>query len=166
MIVSFQGLAGQVVNVAATAGTFGTNCNANLSVLKPDGVTVLAGPVCAGVAGSINNVSIPAAGLYQVKIDPVGTAVGTVKIALTSTSATKSITPGAAYVTVSIPANGTVDLGFQTATPKFVSLRATGGTYAAVCNLEMSVVRPDSTNLVNAVCAGKDTPYVDATNVT
>src|SRR4051794_24853680 len=73
--VKFQGLSGQAMNIATSGGTFASNCAAQLSVLKPDGVTVLGGPVCAGRAGALNAVPITAAGLYTVLVDPQGSAV-------------------------------------------------------------------------------------------
>src|SRR5260221_177724 len=56
VLVKFQGLAGQVISVATSAGTFVGNCDANLSLLNTDLVTVMSGPVCAGISGSITGV--------------------------------------------------------------------------------------------------------------
>ncbi len=149
--VKFQGLSGQVVSLATSAGTFVNNCDANLSLLNTDAVTVMSGPVCAGQAGSITGVTLPADGTYEALVDPTGTLVGSVKLAITSTAAIQTITPAAPGIALSVPAGATIDLGFQGAKNKFVSIKTNGG--ANDCLVTYKVVRPTNTDLFGATCA-------------
>ena len=147
--VRFQGLAGQVVGVATSAGTFAGNCDAHLSLLGPDGATV-AGPVCGGQAGAIGSVTLQSDGTYQAFVDPSGALVGTVEVAVPSTGAIQSVTPNAPFLSLSVPAEGSVDLGFPGTTGKYVAVKAIG---PGTCTRTYRVVKPDTTDLFGTKCA-------------
>jgi hypothetical protein len=161
MLVTFQGVAGEVVTVATASGTFSTNCNANLTLDDPTTAQV-AGPACAGQAGSLSGVTLPATGLYVAVLTPVGSAVGTVQFTITATSGPLSITPlGAPPEVVQIPANGTVDLSFNAAKNKWLTAQAKTSSYAHACDLQLSIIRPNNSILEGPNCVGSGTTFWD-----
>lgn len=164
-LVTFTGIVNQVVSVATSAGTFVDNCDVNVSIVKPDGVTTLAGPVCGGQAGTITGVTIPKSGTYTVLVDPVADDVGTVKVAITSTGSIRSITPGAPYLTGTVPANGVLNLKFVGGAGKSLFVRTADGNFSSDCDLELTVQKPDSSQLAYQPCMGATgtTNYLDET---
>jgi hypothetical protein len=132
-------------------------------LLNTDLVTVMSGPVCAGISGSITGVTLPADGIYAALIDPTGTLVGSVKVAITSTAAIQTITPAAPSIALSIPAGATIDLGFQGTKNKFVSIQTKNGN--ADCLVNYKVVRPTNTDLFSSTCAPGGTGFTDATTL-
>ena len=162
--VKFQGIAGQVVSVGTTNGTWGTNCDATLRLVRPGSVT-MAGPICAGQSGAINSVTLPSSGTYEADlVEAVSqAALRSARFTLTSTLAVQSITAAAAPVTITVAAGGTVDLGFSGSTGKFVSARATGGNLD--CAVRFSIVKPDGTAQTLPTCANSTPSFIDASTL-
>lgn len=86
-VVSFAGTANRVVTVAVSRATFtGTT---TYTVRKPDGST-LSTKTATGASTSFANLTLPVAGTYSVLINPSGTVIGSARVALSSTTATKA----------------------------------------------------------------------------
>jgi hypothetical protein len=82
---TFTGAAGQGVTLRLTNVTIGTSgfSSAKVSVLKPDGSTLLA-PTYFGTSGKTLALQLPANGTYRIVLDPQSFATGNATLALTS----------------------------------------------------------------------------------
>ncbi len=78
--LTFNGSPGQEFSVATSAGTFG-NCDVQLSLIDPDGVTAIA-PTCGGSSGFLDAVAVDDVGQYFIRVAPSATATGSVKVNL------------------------------------------------------------------------------------
>lgn len=76
-VVSFTATAGQVVTVAVTGATFGPSTGYVLR--RPDGST-LTSKTSSGANTTFASVTLPAAGVYSLLIDPATTATGTATV--------------------------------------------------------------------------------------
>jgi hypothetical protein len=152
--ITFSGMQNQVVNVTTSAGTYAANCDVMVSVLK--GATTIAGPVCGGIAGTTGNFTLGSNATYTIKVDTQGHTPATLKVALTSTGAIKSITPNAAPVTFAVPASSTTDFGFIAKAGQRISATTTAGTFGSGgCALDISVIAPNGTTVLGSdTCAG------------
>lgn len=157
--LTFSGIKNQTVKVKTSAGTYAANCDVMVTILK--NTTVVAGPVCGGIAGTTGNVSLPANATYTIKLDTQGHAPASLEVALTSTGPKKSITPNAAAVTYAVPASATTDFGFIVKAGQRLSALTAAGTLGA-CQLQIQIVAPDKTTVLGyATCAGESV-FVDA----
>jgi hypothetical protein len=158
--LSFSGLKNQVVKVTTSAGTYASNCDVMVSVLKL--TTTIAGPVCGGIAGTSGDINLPNDATYTIKVDTQGNAPASLKVALTSTGPIRSITPNAPAVTFSVPASSTTDFGFIVKAGQRLSGLTAAGSFTADCQVSLSIVAADGTTVLGTdTCAGK-TGFVDA----
>ncbi|MGH2651716.1 MAG: hypothetical protein ACRDHK_10955, partial [Actinomycetota bacterium] len=114
---AFTGSAGQRVSLKLTgvtvANSFSTGpqnacCSLKVSILKPDGST-LVGPATLGtVGGFIDTVTLPTAGMYTILVDPVSDGTGSATLTLYDVPADPApgMTPGGPAATVSISTPG------------------------------------------------------------
>jgi hypothetical protein len=160
--LTFSGIKNQVVSVNTSAGTYAANCDVMVSVLKK--TTTVAGPVCGGISGTTGNINLSSDATYTIKVDTQNHTPATLKVAVTSTGAIKSITPNAAAVTFAVPASSTTDFGFIVKTGQRLSATTAAGTFATDCQVRVYVVAPDKTTVLGSdLCAGQS-GYVAALN--
>src|ERR671925_399020 len=77
-VVSFAGVAGQRVSLKLSGVTIGasTCCSAKVSVLKPDGSTLVYPALLGTSGGFVDTKLLPVTGTYSIVVDPSGTDVG------------------------------------------------------------------------------------------
>ena len=80
----FSGTAAQRVSLRLTNVTIGNTscCGARISILKPDGTTVVP-PILVGTFGATINATLPVAGTYSIVVDPQQAYVGGITLTLT-----------------------------------------------------------------------------------
>jgi len=148
--------------------TIGTSscCSVRVSILKPDGTTLVS-PQFVGTSGSFIDVqTLPATGTYTIVVDPQGTDVGGITLTLFDVPAdpTPSITAGGSAVTVTTTVPG------QNARPTFsgtaaqrISLRMTSVTIgtSSCCSVRVSILNPDGSTLVSPTFVGTAGGFID-----
>ena len=153
--VTVQGLTGEQLTVATSAGTFAANCGLQLTLVSPSGSTVT-GPQCAGQSGSVASASLPSSGLYKASFVAGAGATGTVTVAATSSGGPASITSGAAALSVSVTAaNQDLQLGFSgVAGQNYIATTASGTL--PDCNLSLRILDSSGNPVGSSVdpCAG------------
>jgi len=157
--LTFAGTAGQRIFLKGTNGLTAQvlGCDVNVSIVNPD-TTVLAPATCMEGSGFIDVKTLPAAGTYTVKIDPVDIATGSVTLTLYNVPAdtSSSITPGGAAVTVTTTTPGQNGvLTFSGTAGQRVFLKGTNGMTGQVgfaCDVNVSLLNPDGSTLAAATC--------------
>jgi subtilisin family serine protease/uncharacterized protein YhfF len=157
----FDGVAGRRIALKLTDVTIGTACcsSAKVSVLKPDGTTLIS-PTGFGLSGGfVDTKTLPVSGSYQVVIDPQSNAVGSATLTLydvPADAAANAIVGGSAVtVAMTVPGqNGRVT--FTGAGSQTVTLKLTGVTIGTSCctSAKVSVLKPDGTTLVSPAYFG------------
>ncbi|MDQ3777917.1 MAG: hypothetical protein M3310_03485, partial [Actinomycetota bacterium] len=139
--VTFDGVAGRQVSLRV-AWTPVICCLMKVSILRPDGATVLA-PVTVGATGAfIDARTLPVSGTYTILVDPQSSATGTTTLTLYDVppDVTAPITPGGPAVTLTTTADG------QNARFTF-SASAGIGAFVRVgpncCATNVSILKPD-----------------------
>jgi hypothetical protein len=132
-------------------------CDVNVSILKPDGST-LVGNTCMEQSGFIDATDLPAAGTYTIKINPVAGATGSLTLTLYDVPADFSgtITPGGSPVTTTVTTPGQNGaLTFSGTAGQRIYLRGTdgmSGQVAFVCDVNVSILNPDGSTLAGSTC--------------
>jgi YD repeat-containing protein len=120
--VTFSATAGQRLNLAVT----NANLSAALTILKPDGTTLV--PPTTVSNGNGIDTQVPTTGIYTIVIDPGATVTGSLTLTL-SAEIVGSITIGGSPVSVSVTRPGQkARLLFSGTTGQRISLTATGAT--------------------------------------
>jgi hypothetical protein len=150
--VSFDGTAGQRVSLTLSNVTIGTSscCSTKVSVLKPDGTTLVAPMNFGTTGGFVDATALPVSGSYKIFVDPQGTATGSITLTLYEVPAdlTGSITPGGAAVTVATTTPGqNAKLTFAGTAARRVSVKVA----PVCCSTKVSILKPDGTTLVSPV---------------
>src|SRR4029079_13254463 len=106
----FDALAGDRVSLKLSDVTIGTSCcsSAKISILKPDGTTLLSGSSFGTSGGFIDTKTLPQTGSYRVLVDPQSTAVGSFTLTLSDVpeDAESPIVPGGAPASAETTAPG------------------------------------------------------------
>jgi len=131
--------------------------NLNVSILKPDGTTLVSDNALCG-SDSLNNVNLPTTGTYTVLVNP-GATTGGVTFTLTP-NITEPIVFNTPLSVSSSLAGQVFDLTFSGTAAQVVSLVITNNSYPCggpplfYGNLNVSILKPDGTTLVsdNALC--------------
>jgi len=166
--VTFNGTASQRVSLKLSGVTVGTSscCSVRVSILKPDGTTLVT-PQFVGTSGSFIDVqTLPATGTYTIFVDPQGTDVGSVTLTLYDVPAdvTNTITPGGAAVSVTTTIPGqNASLTFSGTTSQRISLQMTNVTIgtSSCCSVRVSILKPDGTTLVSPQFVGTSGSFID-----
>jgi len=82
-----NGTAGQVVDVAITS-VAAFDCNWTISLLAPDGTVVTSITPCGDTSANTGPRVLPVTGTYVVMLDPLGTVMGSVSVAVINHAAT------------------------------------------------------------------------------
>ncbi len=91
MTASFQGSSGQAVKVTLSAVAVGSSacCSMLVSILKPDGTTLVS-PQYFGTDGGTISITLPANGTYTIFANPAGAATGTASFSANLTGSPES----------------------------------------------------------------------------
>src|SRR5215211_7866418 len=162
-LLVFDGTAGQRISVRLSGVTIGTSvcCSSRVSILKPDGTSVVS-PVSFGTTGGfIDARTLPVTGAYTIVIDPMTSNTGgvTATVADVPADITGPIVADGTPTTVGVTAAGqNARLTFTGAAAQRVSLQIT----ASCCAGKVSILRPDATALAPATTFGAAGVFVDS----
>jgi subtilisin family serine protease len=151
----FSGMAGRRISLKLTDVTIGSSCcsSAKLSVLKPDGTTLISATNFGTSGGFVDTKTLPQTGAYRVVVDPQSNGVGAVTLTLYDVPDD----PTGTLVLGGPPSTLTLDVpglnGWRTfsgTAGRSVTLRLTAVTIGTSCcsSAKVSVLRPDGTTLV------------------
>jgi hypothetical protein len=159
---TFAGTAGEVVTLAASAGTYPGGCDVAMTILTPNGASI--GSSCAGGSGFVGETTLPAAGTYTVAVTPNNGNTGQTTLSLSANAANSTITGNGAAVTFTATHSGQGrEYTFTIGAPLVVTLTASDGTYPGGCDVSMSIIDPYGHNLGSS-CAG-DAGFVGETQL-
>ena len=165
---TFSGAAGQRVSLRLTGVTIGTSscCSVRVSILNPDGTTLVSPTSFGNPGGFIDVQTLPATGVYTIVVDPQNFDVGSITLTLNDVPAdvTETITPGGAAVTVTTTVSGqNALLTFNGTASQRISLRMTNVTIgtSSCCSVRVSIRKPDGTNLVSPTTLGTAGAFFD-----
>ncbi len=159
--LTFDGVAGRRVSVKLANVTFGTSCctSAKISILKPDGST-LVGATYFGTSGGFLDVkTLPVSGAYRIFLDPQSNLTGSATVTLYDVppDATGSVTVGGAATAVSLGVPGqNARLTFTGTAGQRVTLKLAGVTFGSSCctSAQVSVLNPSGTTLLSSTYFG------------
>ena len=153
--LTFSGVGGRRMSLRLTDVSIGLSCcsSAKVSILKPDGTTLVAPALFGSNGGFVDTKSLPVSGTYTISIDPQDAAVGSATVALydvpADASATLAIGGPSATVAMTVPGQNALAT-FSGAALQKVTLRLTNVTIGASCctSAKVSVLKPDGSNLL------------------
>lgn len=150
---AFTGLAGQRLTLAVTGATV----SVYISVLKPDGTTLLAPTFTWLSAGNalLDVPILPGAGTYTLFVDPPAVNTGSLTLLLSSEIVGSLALDGPAYVVSVTRAGQNARLSFAGTAGQRVSLGLTGITIP--CCTAVSILKPDGTTLASTVFGASGT---------
>ena len=165
----FDGTAGSRISLKLTNVTIGTSTSSSVkvSILKPDGTTLVA-PVSFGTSGGfVDTKALPVSGTYRIFVDPQSSATGSATLTLYDVplDAAASIATGGPPVTAGVTVPGqNARLSFPGVAGRLVSLRLTNVTIgtSTSSSVKVSILKPDGTALVAPVSFGTSGGFVDA----
>jgi hypothetical protein len=104
-VFPFTGSAGQKISLVVSSSTMGS---AGVSILKPDGTTLVSSFSIGSGSGYVDTTSLPVNGTYTIKADPSGTNVGSVDMRLYTVPAvaTGALTPNGPTANIATTAPG------------------------------------------------------------
>ena len=140
---TFTGTAGQWVNLGLTAVTISSSA---VSMLKPDGTTLVSTTVSTSGGSLDPTTTLPTTGTYTIVVDPTGLATGNMTLTLTS-PVTGTITLDGATVLVSLTKAGrTARYTFSGTSGQWLSL---GLTPVTIASSTVTLLKPDGTQLAS-----------------
>ncbi len=140
---TFSGTAGQWVNLGLTAVTISSSA---VSLLKPDGTTLVSTTIGTGGGSLDPTTALPTTGTYTIVVDPTGLATGNMTLTLTS-PVTGTITLDGATVLVSLTKAGrTARYTFSGTSGQWLSL---GLTPVTIASSTVTLLKPDGTQLAS-----------------
>jgi hypothetical protein len=165
--LTFDGTAGQRVSLDVSEVTIGTStcCSTKISILKPDGKSLVA--LTLGTNGGfIDATSLPAAGTYSILVDPQSTNIGSAKLTLYDVppDVTETILPGGAPVDVGTAVPGqNARVTFDGTSGQRISLDVSDVTVgtSVCCSAKVSIVKPDGKTLATAT-VGTNGGFIDS----
>ena len=149
--VTFSGTTGQRFSLSMSSVSMGTSycCSTMVSVLKPDGSTLLS-PSYIGLAGGyFDTVTLPSTGTYTIFVNPQGNGTGSMTHTIhdVPADATGSVTIGGSAVTATTTVPGqNAALTFSGTASQQVTVHVTSNTMATVT---VSLLKPDDTSLTS-----------------
>ncbi len=140
---TFTGTAGQWVNLGLTAVTISSSA---VSMLKPDGTTLVSTTVSTSGGSLDPTTTLPVTGTYTIVVDPTGLATGNMTLTLTS-PLTGTITLDGASVPISLTKAGrTARYTFSGTSGQWLSL---GLTPVTIASSTVTLLKPDGTQLAS-----------------
>ncbi|WP_374455287.1 IPT/TIG domain-containing protein [Nocardioides sp.] len=165
--VTVSGAANQRVSVALSASTFGASTgNARVSVLKPDGSTLVSARGFATAGTFLDAFKLPVAGTYVVLVDPQLAVTGqvTVKVHDVGPDAVfEAATDGAAVTPATTTPGQNANVRFTGTAGQLVSAQLAASTYgSSTSSASVSILKPDGTALVTARGFGATGTFLDS----
>ena len=165
---TFSGTAGQRISLRMSSVTIGTStcCSVRVSILNPDGTTLVAPTLLGTTGGFIDVQTLGATGTYTIFVDPQSSDIGSMTLTLNDVPAdiTGTITPGGAPVTVTTTVSGqNASLTFSGTASQRISLlmnNVTIGT-STCCSVRVSILKPDGTALITPTLLGTTGAFFD-----
>jgi len=151
-----KGLPGHPLHPPLTDVTIGTSCcsSAKVSILKPDGTTLLSATNVGTSGGFVDTKALPQTGSYRIVLDPQSNAVGSATVTLYDVpddpTGTSTVGGAASTLVLDVPGlNGWRT--FAGTAGRTVTLKLTSVTIGTSCctSAKVSVLRPDGTTLVS-----------------
>lgn len=140
---TFTGTAGQWVNIGLSSVSL---TSSTVSVLKPDGTTVMSSSIGTGGGSLDPTTALPTTGTYTIVVDPLSTYSGSMTLTLSS-ALTGSITLDGAAVPLSLTRTGqTARYTLSGTSGQWVSL---GLTSVTLSSATIILLKPDGTTLVS-----------------
>ena len=163
--LTFAGTAGRGIALNLSAVTIGpsTTSSLKLSITKPDGTSLFA-PALYGTNGTfIDTLTLPATGTYSILIDPAAGSVGSATVTLydVNPEASAAITPGGAPVSVPLGLYQNGRVTFAGTAGERVSMNI-GFVPTACCTVNVSILNPNGTRLVNPIGVASGQVLMDA----
>ena len=163
--LTFSGLAGQVVTARMENGTFSSYCwDVSLSVVTSEGTTLRTANSCSGSTAFLDQVTLPATGIYTLLLNPDAALIGSATLALyTATDLIGPIPADGTPVPVSIATPGqNARLTFSGFAGQIVTARMANGTFSSYCwDSSLSIVAPDATTLRTANSCSGSSAFLD-----
>jgi subtilisin family serine protease len=163
------GAAGQRISLKLTDVTIGTSgfSSAKVSILKPDGGTLLAPTYFGTSGGFVDTKTLPVEGRYTIIIDPQSSASGSVTLTLYDVppDVSASISASGPDVTVAAEVPGqNARLTFAGGAGQRISLKLTNVTIgtSGFSSAKVSIHNPDGSTLVAPTYFGTGGGFVDA----
>lgn len=140
---TFTGTAGQWVNLGLTSVTISSS---TVSMLKPDGTTLVSTFIGTGGGSLDPTTALPTTGTYTIVVDPTGLATGSMTLTLTS-PLTGTITLDGAVVPLSLTKAGqTARYTFSGTSGQWLSL---GLTSVTISSSTITLLKSDGTSLAS-----------------
>ncbi len=147
LLLTFTGSASQKISLVVSNSTMGS---ANVSILKPDGSTLVSNFSIASGGGYVDTTTLPVNGTYTIKADPSGTNVGSADFQLYTVPAvaTGTIAPNGPTANITTTAPGqSAKLTFTGNAGWAAVLKMTAGS---ACPTTVSITAPNgSTKLAS-----------------
>ncbi len=164
----FDALAGDRVSLKLSDVTIGTSCcsSAKISILKPDGSTLLSASSFGTSGGFIDTKTLPQTGAYRILVDPQSNAVGSVTLTLYDVpeDAESPVVPGGAPASAETTAPGqNAAFLFDALAGDRVSLKLSDVTIGTSCcsSAKISILKPDGSTLLSASSFGTSGGFID-----
>lgn len=148
------GKAGQVVSLQFSDSVFGTGSNPSVTLLAPNGSTVVSAMTVGTNGAFVDARTLPADGDYQLVVDPPSASAGSIRVVIHTIVADLPIDleSGGAPVALRVSTPGhNATAAFTSSSGSRAALRFTGATYASA---KVSIVRPDGTVLIALTTLG------------
>ena len=163
--LTFAGTAGRGIALSLSGVTIGpsTTSSLKLSITKPDGTSFFA-PALYGTNGTfVDTLTLPVTGAYSILIDPAAASIGsaTVRLYDVDPEASASITPGGTPVSVSLGLYQNGRVTFAGIAGERVSMNI-GFVPTACCTVNVSILNPNGTRLVNPIAVASGQVLMDA----
>jgi hypothetical protein len=153
---TFAGSAGQRVSLKVGP----TCCSLKVSILKPDGTSLVASTSISTSGGFIDTKTLPVNGTYKILVNPQSSALGATTLTLYDIppDVTGSITPGGAALTLTTTTPGqNAKATFAGSAGQRVSLKVG----PSCCSLSVSIQKPDGTSLVSGTSITTSGGFID-----
>jgi hypothetical protein len=159
--LTFSASSGQRISLEMTDVTIGTSscCSAKVSILRPNGTSLVSGTYVGTSGGFVDTKSITATGTHTIVVDPQGAARGSVTLTLhdvpPDVGGTLSIGGAPVAFTIGTPGQN-AKLTFSGTVGRTVTLTASAVTIgtSGCCSTMVSILRPDGTKLVSPTYVG------------
>jgi hypothetical protein len=159
--VTFTASVGQRISLEMSDVTIGTSscCSTKISILRPNGTSLVSGALVGTNGGFIDTKSITVAGTHTILVDPQGAATGSMTLRLHDVppDVGGTLTIGGAPVSFAIGTPGqNAKLTFSGTAGRTVTLTVSGVTIgtSGCCSTMVSILRPDGTKLVSPTYVG------------
>ena len=164
--VTFSATAGQRISVQIAGSTYGSSSSSlSVSVLKPDGTTLISGTGVGSSGVLLGPITVTATGEHTVVLDPATALVGQATVrAYDVADVTVPATIGGGPVTATTTTPGqNATVTFPAVAGQRVAVRVFGSTYgSSSSSLSASLLKPDGTVLVSANGVGSGGLFIDA----